>query len=176
MIEHYLGLERAQVVRTADFALALENMRYVHRRRAISLFFGDSGVGKSIAAQAVASQLPDGEGCVVKLDHAAQPADAGQRHPRAADGRLARRDAMAGRTDSRATSCASAPARSSSTRRRTSAWNASSGCGGCTRRSRAVSCCCSSAGRRSERGCCAPRKWRAGSSSRPRFTRCRRSP
>lgn len=67
VIEHYLGLERAQVVRTADFALALENMRYVHRRRAISLFFGDSGVGKSIAAQAVASQFPDGEGCVVKL-------------------------------------------------------------------------------------------------------------
>lgn len=67
MIEHYLGLECAQVVRTADLALALENMRYVQRRRAISLFFGDSGVGKSVAAQAVASGFADGEGCILKL-------------------------------------------------------------------------------------------------------------
>lgn len=67
MIEHYLGLEDAQVVRTADFALGLENMRYVHRRRAISLFYGDSGVGKSIAAQAVTSGFAEGEGCMVKL-------------------------------------------------------------------------------------------------------------
>ncbi len=67
MIEHYLRLDGAQVVRTADFALALENMRYVRRRRAISLFYGDPGVGKSVAAQAVASTFCDGEGCVVNL-------------------------------------------------------------------------------------------------------------
>ncbi len=67
VIEHYLQLEGAQVVRTPYFALTLENMRYVRRRHAISLFFGDPGLGKSIAARAVAESFAEGEGCVVNL-------------------------------------------------------------------------------------------------------------
>jgi len=73
VIEHYLQLDGANVVNTPDFALALENMRYVRRRHAISLFFGDPGVGKTIAAQAVADSFGDGEGCVVKLTSAPNP-------------------------------------------------------------------------------------------------------
>ena len=73
MIEHYLQLDGANVVNTPDFALALENMRYVRRRHAISLFFGDPGVGKTTAAQAIADSFGDGEGCVVKLTHAPNP-------------------------------------------------------------------------------------------------------
>lgn len=67
VIAHYLQLDGANVVNTPDFALALENMRYVRRRHAISLFYGDPGVGKSIAAQAVAEQFAPGDGCVVNL-------------------------------------------------------------------------------------------------------------
>lgn len=67
MIEHYLGLDGAQVVHTPNLALALDNMRYVRKRRAISLFYGDSGVGKSIAAQAVADEFPPGEGCMLNI-------------------------------------------------------------------------------------------------------------
>lgn len=73
MIEHYLQLDGASVVNTPDFALALENMRYVRRRHAISLFFGDPGVGKTTAAQAIADSFAEGEGCVVKLTHAPNP-------------------------------------------------------------------------------------------------------
>lgn len=53
MIEHYLQLDGARVVATAPFAIALENARGVLRRRAISLFWGDPGLGKSVAARAV---------------------------------------------------------------------------------------------------------------------------
>lgn len=67
MIEHYLQLEGAQIVNTPYFALALENMRYVRRHHAISLFFGDPGLGKSVAARAVAESFIGGEGCVVNL-------------------------------------------------------------------------------------------------------------
>lgn len=67
MIEHYLQLEDAEVVNTPDFALALENMRYVVRRRAISLFYGEPGFGKSIAAAAVVQSMADGDGLVIKL-------------------------------------------------------------------------------------------------------------
>lgn len=73
MIEHYLQLDGAHVVNTPNFALALENMRYVRRRHAISLFFGDPGVGKTIAAQAIADSFDEGEGCVVKLTTAPNP-------------------------------------------------------------------------------------------------------
>lgn len=73
MIEHYLQLDGANVVNTANFALALENMRYVRRRHAISLFFGDPGVGKTIAAQAIAESFDQGAGCVVKLTTGPNP-------------------------------------------------------------------------------------------------------
>jgi DNA polymerase III delta prime subunit len=73
VIEHYLQLDGAHVVNTANFALALENMRYVRRRHAISLFFGDPGVGKTTAAQAIAESFDEGEGCVVKLTTAPNP-------------------------------------------------------------------------------------------------------
>lgn len=67
MIEHYLQLEDAAVVNTPDFALALENMRYVVRRRAISLFYGEPGLGKSLAAAAVVESMANGDGLVIKL-------------------------------------------------------------------------------------------------------------
>ena len=51
---------RREVVNTPDFALALENMRYVRRRHAISLFFGDPGVGKTIAARRSRTPWPRG--------------------------------------------------------------------------------------------------------------------
>ena len=72
MIEHYLQLDGANVVNTPDFALALENMRYVRRRHAISLFFGDPGVGKTIAAQAIADSFGRGGG-LRRQAHARSP-------------------------------------------------------------------------------------------------------
>ncbi len=42
-------------------------MRYVRRRHAISLFYGDPGVGKSVAGQAIADSFAPGAGCVVNL-------------------------------------------------------------------------------------------------------------
>ena len=108
VIEHYLQLKDARVVNT-PVPLALANMRDVRRRRAITLFCGDPGVGKTIAAQAIAESFADGEGCVVKLTTAPQPADDRQRDPRAAHRRLARRDALGGRAHAEP-SCGSGPA------------------------------------------------------------------
>lgn len=48
-------------------------MRYVRRRHAISLFFGEPGVGKTTAAQAIADSFAEGEGGVVKLTTAPNP-------------------------------------------------------------------------------------------------------
>lgn len=67
MIDHYLGLEDAHVVQTPCFALAIENMRAVIDRRAITVLWGDSGNGKTIAALAQYELLPVGERCWIKL-------------------------------------------------------------------------------------------------------------
>lgn len=67
MIDHYLGLEDAHVVQTPSFLLAMENMRAVINRRAITVLWGDSGNGKTIAALARFELLPEHERCWIKL-------------------------------------------------------------------------------------------------------------
>jgi hypothetical protein len=67
MIEHYLGLEDARVVQTPRFLLAMENMRGVIHRRAITVLWGDSGYGKTIAGIAAYDGLPARERCWIKL-------------------------------------------------------------------------------------------------------------
>ena len=57
MIEHYLQLEDARVVQTPAFLVALENMRGVLVRRAITVMWGPSGYGKTVAGRAIYGQL-----------------------------------------------------------------------------------------------------------------------
>ncbi len=67
MIEHYLQLQDARVVQTPDFLVALQNMRGVIVRRAITVLWGGSGHGKSVAGRAVYEQLHAGQRCWIKL-------------------------------------------------------------------------------------------------------------
>lgn len=73
MIEHYLGLEDAQVVQTPRFLLAMENMRGVILRRAITVLWGDPGHGKTIAGRATFEGLTPEERCWIKLTTRANP-------------------------------------------------------------------------------------------------------
>ncbi len=67
MLDHYLQLEDARIVQTPDFLVALENMRGVIVRRAITVLWGESGHGKTIAGRAVYEQLPASQRCWIKL-------------------------------------------------------------------------------------------------------------
>lgn len=67
MIEHYLGLQDARVVQTPRFLLAMANMRGVLERRAITVLWGESGHGKTIAGRAAHERLPDEQRCWIKL-------------------------------------------------------------------------------------------------------------
>jgi len=67
MIEHYLGLEDARVVQTPRFLLAMDNMRGVILRCAITVLWGDSGHGKTIAGRAAFEGLAVERRCWIKL-------------------------------------------------------------------------------------------------------------
>jgi len=67
MTEHYLGLPGARIVQTPQFLLAMENMRGVITHRAITVLWGESGHGKTIAGLVAYELLPVGERCWIKL-------------------------------------------------------------------------------------------------------------
>jgi type II secretory pathway predicted ATPase ExeA len=67
MFEHYLQLKDARVVQTPAFLVALENMRGVLVRRAITVLWGPSGYGKTVAGRAIYGQLLESQRCWIPL-------------------------------------------------------------------------------------------------------------